>query len=112
MDAHGNLPSGRTLGRYTPPLIDKSKERWHGRELGEDVAVAQIVTAATTVFYAAVFTIGYYMVVKGNRETLREMREESLSGGAAASYRRGQSLLNLPVVELVVRNVTEELPKM
>jgi hypothetical protein len=51
------------------------------------------------------------MVVKGNRETLREMREESLSGGRPQVIVEA-SLLNLPVVELVVRNVTEELPKM
>ena len=49
--------------------------------MSEDVAIAQIVTAITTVFYAAVFAIGYYLMIKGNRKTLREMREERLSGG-------------------------------
>ncbi len=51
----------------------------------EDVAIAQIVTAITTVFYAAVFAIGYYLIIKGNRETLREMREQRLSGGGHRS---------------------------
>jgi len=30
-----------------------------------DVIVAQLVTAATTVFYAAVFAIRYYLLIKG-----------------------------------------------
>jgi len=30
-----------------------------------DVSIAQIVTAITTAFYAAVFAIGYYMMIKG-----------------------------------------------
>jgi hypothetical protein len=47
--------------------------------VSEDVAIAHIVTAITTVFYAAVFAIGYYLIVKGNRQVLREMREERLS---------------------------------
>jgi hypothetical protein len=69
----------------------------------EDVAIAQIVTAITTVFYALVFAIGYYLVIKGNRETLREMREQRLSGGrpqviVEARYSR------LPMVDLAVRN--------
>ena len=50
--------------------------------MSEDVAIAQIVTAITTiVFYAAVFAIGYYLIIRGNRQTLREMRQERLSGG-------------------------------
>ena len=43
--------------------------------MSEDVAIAQIVTAITTVFYAAVFAIGYYLLIRGNRKTFREMRE-------------------------------------
>ena len=70
-----------------------------------DVSVAQIVTAITTVFYAAVFAIGYYMMIKGNREVLREMREERLSGGSPQVIVE-TSLLNLPMVELVVRHVS------
>ena len=71
--------------------------------MAEDVAIAQIVTAITTVFYAAVFAIGYYLIIKGNRETLREMREQRLSGGRPqviieARYSR------LPMVDLAVRN--------
>ena len=46
-----------------------------------DVSIAQIVTAITTVFYAAVFAIGYYMMIRGNHQVLREMREERPSGG-------------------------------
>ena len=71
--------------------------------MSEDVAIAQIVTAITTVFYAAVFAIGYYLMIKGNRQTLREMREERLSGGRPQVVIEA-SLLNLPTVELVVRN--------
>jgi hypothetical protein len=71
--------------------------------VSEDVAIAQIVTAITTVFYAGVFAIGYYLLIKGNRETLREMREQRISGGrpqviVQARYDR------LPMVDLVVRN--------
>jgi hypothetical protein len=71
--------------------------------LSEDVAIAQIVTAITTVFYSAVFAIGYYLMIKGNRQTLKEMREEHLSGGRPQVVIEA-SLLNLPIVELVVRN--------
>jgi hypothetical protein len=71
--------------------------------VSEDVAIAQIVTAVTTVFYAGVFAIGYYLLIKGNRETLREMREQRVSGGrpqviVQARYDR------LPMVDLVVKN--------
>jgi hypothetical protein len=71
--------------------------------VSEDVAIAQIVTAVTTVFYAGVFAIGYYLLIKGNRQTLREMREQRISGGrpqviVQARYER------LPMVDLVVRN--------
>jgi hypothetical protein len=71
--------------------------------VSEDVAIAQIVTAMTTVFYAGVFALGYYLLIKGNRQTLREMREQRISGGrpqviVQARYDR------LPMVDLVVRN--------
>ena len=73
--------------------------------MSEDVAVAQIVTAITTVFYAAVFAIGYYLIIRGNRQTLSEMRHERLSGGRPQIIVE-MGLLNLPVVEFVVRNVS------
>jgi hypothetical protein len=73
--------------------------------MSEDVAIAQIVTAITTVFYAAVFAIGYYLIIRGNRRTLREMRQERLSGGRPQVIVK-MSLLNLPMVELVVRHVS------
>jgi hypothetical protein len=57
------------------------------RDVSEDVAIAQIVTVITTVFYAAVFAIGYYLIIRGNRQTLREMRQERLSGGRKLSLR-------------------------
>ena len=69
------------------------------------MALAQIVTAITTVFYAAVFAIGYYLIVRGNRKTLMEMREERLSGGRPQVIVE-MGLLNLPDVEFVVRNVS------
>ncbi len=71
--------------------------------MSEDVAISQIVTAVTTVFYAAVFALGYYLMIKGNRQMLREMRAERLSGGRPQVVIEA-GLLNLPVVELVVRN--------
>jgi hypothetical protein len=73
--------------------------------VSQDVSIAQIVTAITTVFYAAVFAIGYYMMIRGNREVLREMREERLSGGRPQVIVE-TSLLNLPIVEFVVRHVS------
>lgn len=78
--------------------------------MSEDVAVAQIVTAITTVFYAGVFAIGYYLLIKGNRDTLREMREQRISGGRPqviiqARYDR------LPMVDLVVRNSVGAPPR-
>ncbi len=76
-----------------------------GSDVTGDVDIAQIVTAITTVFYAAVFAIGYYLMVKGNREVLSEMREERLSGGRPQVIVEA-NLHNLPIVELVVRNVS------
>jgi hypothetical protein len=76
-----------------------------GCGVSEDVAIAQIVTAVTTVFYAAVFAIGYYLIVRGNRKTLMEMREERLCGGRPQVMVE-MGLLNLPNVGFVVRNVS------
>ncbi len=73
--------------------------------MSEDVAIAQIVTAITTVFYAAVFAVGYYLIIRGNRKTLREMRQARLSGGRPQIIVE-MGLLNLPIVEFVVRNVS------
>jgi hypothetical protein len=73
--------------------------------VSEDVATAQIVTAITIVFYAAVFAIGYYLIIRGNRETLREMRQERFSGGRPQIIVE-MGLLDLPIIEFVVRNVS------
>ena len=75
------------------------------QSLSRDVAIAQIVTTVTTIFYSLVFAIGYYLVVRGNRATLLEMRREHRSGGGPqilieADYGR------LPSIDLVVRNVS------
>jgi hypothetical protein len=72
--------------------------------------LAQLITAITTVFYAGVFALGYYLMVQGNRETIREMREQHLSGGrpqviVEARYNR------LPMVDLVVKNVNGGVAK-
>lgn len=73
--------------------------------MSEDVAIAQIVTTITTIFYSLVFAIGYYLVVRGNRAMLLEMKEARLSGGrpqviVKAEYGR------LPMVVLAVRNAS------
>jgi len=78
--------------------------------VSEDVAIAQIITAITTVFYAGVFAIGYYLLIRGNRQTLREMREQRISGGRPqiiiqARYER------LPMVDLVVKNFSGGVAK-
>jgi hypothetical protein len=78
--------------------------------VSEDVAIAQIVTAITTVFYAAVFAIGHYLIIRGNRQILREMREERLSGGRPQIIVE-MGMLNLPIIEFVVRNVSGGPPK-
>jgi hypothetical protein len=75
------------------------------RSVSVDVSIAQIVTAIITVFYAEVFAIGYYIMIRGNRQVLLEMREERLSGGRPQVIVE-TSLLNLPIVEFVVRNVS------
>jgi len=72
--------------------------------VSKDVAIAQIITTITTIFYAVVFAIGYYLLIKVSRETLKEMREQRISGGRPqviieARYDR------LPTVDLVVRNL-------
>jgi hypothetical protein len=103
------FPVSRTLAilRRTGVLGGNGNRRWRLKRgnVSVDVSIAQIVTAITTVFYAAVFAIGYYMMIKGNREVLREMREERLSGGSPQIIVEA-SLLNLPMVELVVRHVS------
>jgi hypothetical protein len=75
------------------------------QSMSRDVAMAQIATAVTTIFYSLVFAIGYYLVVRGNRAMLIEMRRENRSGGGPqilveADYGR------LPSIDLVVRNVS------
>ncbi len=56
--------------------------------MSEDVAVAQIVTAITTVFYAGVFAIGYYLLIKGNHETLRRYANSGSPAGGRRSLSR------------------------
>ena len=73
--------------------------------MSQDVSIAQIVTAIITVFYAAVFAIGYYMMIRGNREVLQEMREERLSGGRPQVIVE-TSLLDLSLVVFVVPHVS------
>jgi hypothetical protein len=72
--------------------------------------LAQIIIAITTVFYAGVFALGYYLMIQVNRETIREMRQNRLSGGrpqviVEARYSR------LPMVDLVVKNVSGGVAK-
>jgi hypothetical protein len=67
--------------------------------------LAEIIVAITTVFYSGVFALGYYLMIQGNHEMIREMREQRLSGGrpqviVEARYSR------LPVIDLVVKNVS------
>jgi hypothetical protein len=72
--------------------------------------LAQLITAITTVFYAGVFALGYYLMIQSNQETLKEMREQRLSGGrpqviVEARYSR------FPKVDLTVRNITGGVAK-
>ena len=65
---------------------------------------AQFVTPATNVILTIVFAIGYYVLIRQQRETLNEMQEARMSGGrpqviVQADYKR------LPEVDLLVRNV-------
>jgi hypothetical protein len=71
------------------------------RSVSQDVSIAQIVTAITPVFDAAVLAVGYYTMIRGDREVLQEMREERLCGGRPQVIVE-RSLLNLPLVECVV----------
>lgn len=66
--------------------------------------IAQFVTPATNVLLTIVFAIGYYVLIRQQRETLNEMQEARMSGGrpqviVQADYNR------LPEVDLLVRNV-------
>ena len=72
--------------------------------------LAQLITAITTVFYAGVFALGYFLMIQNNQETLKEMREQRLSGGrpqviVEARYSRS------PKVDLIVRNITGGVAK-
>jgi hypothetical protein len=72
--------------------------------------LAELIIAITTVFYSGVFALGYYLMIQGNHEMVREMREQRLSGGrpqiiVEARYSR------LPVIDLVVKNVSGGIAK-
>jgi hypothetical protein len=72
--------------------------------------LAQLITAITTVFYAGVFALGYYLMIQANQQTLKELREQRLSGGrpqviVEARYSR------FPKVDLTVRNITGGVAK-
>jgi hypothetical protein len=71
--------------------------------VSEDVAIAQIATAITTIFYAAVFAIGYFLLIRGNKQVLAEMREQRISGGRPRVLIEAR-YANLPRVDLVARN--------
>ena len=58
--------------------------------MSEDVAIAQIVTAITTVFYAAVFAIGYYLDDKGQPRGVKGDARGAALRQAAASHHRGE----------------------
>ena len=72
--------------------------------------LAELIIAITTVFYSGVFALGYYLMIQGNHEMVRELREQRLSGGrpqiiVEARYSR------LPVIDLVVKNVSGGVAK-
>jgi hypothetical protein len=72
--------------------------------------LAQLITAITTVFYAGVFALGYYLMIQANQQTIKELREQRLSGGrpqiiVEARYSR------FPKVDLTVRNITGGVAK-
>ena len=74
------------------------------------VAFSQIVTSIATIFYSAVFAIGYYLLIKLNRgmleanqQMLHETRELRISGGRPQIV-VGINLSRLSMVVLAVRN--------
>lgn len=70
-----------------------------------DIAtIAQVASTITTMIFVAVIGLGYYFSVKVSRETLKEMREECLSGGRPQVI-VDDSYSRLPEVDIVVRNV-------
>jgi hypothetical protein len=65
---------------------------------------SQIAGPISNFLLGLVFAVGYYLIIRLYRETLKEMREDRLSGGrpqviVQADYKR------LPEVEIAVRNV-------
>jgi hypothetical protein len=72
--------------------------------------LAQLITAITTVFYAGVFALGYYLMIQSNQETLKEMREQRLSGGRPQVIVEGR-YSRFPKVDLTVRNITGGVAK-
>ncbi len=77
--------------------------------MSEGVAIAQIVTAIITVFYAVVFAIGYHLLIKANRETLRRCASKRISGGRTQVMIEAHSgqLLLLAAPAAVVRRGPE-----
>ena len=57
--------------------------------LSRDVAVAQIATAITTIFYSLVFVIGYYLVVKGTGRCCARCAGSTAPAGAPDHRRSG-----------------------
>ncbi len=76
------------------------------QSLSRDVAIAQIPTAVTTIFYSLVFAIGYYLVVKGNGAICC-----ARCAGSTAPARGPRSFVEadygrLSSIDLVVRNAS------
>ena len=109
--AKGSIQTLLTWRSFSKTIQPGMRERWQPGGLfacfsgsrGGDCS--QTGSMQSTVFYAAVFAIGYYMMIRGNREVLQEMREERLSGGRPQAIVE-TSLLNLPLVECVVPHVS------
>jgi hypothetical protein len=104
------LKLSRLLSPEGPRAVSPPARRPKDGDMSEVVAIAQIVTAIATVFYAGVFAIGYYMLIKGNRQTLSEMREQRISGGRPQVIVQGR-YDRLPMVDLVVRNLGGPPPR-
>ena len=72
-----------------------------------DIATAaQIASAVSNFVFAAVFVVGYLVLIKQNRETLQEMRAARAAGaGGRPQVMVEADYARLPMIDIVVRNV-------
>lgn len=70
------------------------------------VTIAQLVTAATNLFFVIVLAAGYYFTWRASQQTLQEMREQRTAMGRPLVIVE-EDYDDLPELDVAIRNVSE-----